>query len=177
MMLRIKEAQTHTASKIGYRGQLVARASCDAASSWHQLRGQLTWRCTNACWILHNYVHDKEHYHIEIEIKASKTDQFRQGAKIMLGFTGAQLCPGDNHQNIGSVAYQRHIRSSATELAAIARDIAGARSQHSPPKQWCHPDGMDTALMVGVSIWQGCIFVSTEFVVTEFNFFIPWQSL
>ena len=39
------------------------------------------------------YVHDKEHNHIEIQVKASKTDQFRRGTKIVLGFTGAQLCP------------------------------------------------------------------------------------
>lgn len=38
------------------------------------------------------YVHD-EHNHIEITITAAKTDQFRQGTKIVLGFTGAQLCP------------------------------------------------------------------------------------
>ena len=39
------------------------------------------------------YVNDTDHNHIEIVIKASKADQFRQGTKVVLGFTGAQLCP------------------------------------------------------------------------------------
>ena len=153
------------------------------------------------------YVHDTEHNHIEIVIKASKTDQFRQGTKVVLGFTGAQLCPVSalldyltvrgnkpgalfikqdglplrrkqfvhgaqqalqksgaigQHFNghsfrIGaatsasqagvpetiikilgrwsSMTYQRYIRPSTTELAAITRVIAGTQSQLLPPKQ------------------------------------------
>ena len=31
--------------------------------------------------------------HFEVHVKASKTDQFRQGAAIVLGATGSELCP------------------------------------------------------------------------------------
>ena len=44
------------------------------------------------CLLDITYVHDTEHNHIEIVIKVSKTDQFRQGTKVVMGFTGAQLC-------------------------------------------------------------------------------------
>ena len=39
------------------------------------------------------YVHDETHNHIEVQIKASKTDQYRQGTRVALGATGASICP------------------------------------------------------------------------------------
>ena len=153
------------------------------------------------------YVHTKECNHLEIQIKASKMGQFRQGTKVVLGFTGKQLCPvlalldylmirggspgalfknqdgspmqrrqfvqevqqalrksgavGQHFNNhsfrIGaatsasqvevpetvikilgrwsSMSYQRYIRPSTNELAAVARDIAGTQSRQPPPKQ------------------------------------------
>ena len=39
------------------------------------------------------YVHDETHNHIEVQIKASKTDQYRQGMRVALGATGTSICP------------------------------------------------------------------------------------
>ena len=39
------------------------------------------------------YVHDETHNHIEVQIKASTTDQYRQGMRVALGATGASICP------------------------------------------------------------------------------------
>ena len=39
------------------------------------------------------YVHDETHNHIEVQIKASKNDQYRQGTGVALGATGASICP------------------------------------------------------------------------------------
>ena len=39
------------------------------------------------------YVHNETHNYIEVQIKASKTDQYRQGTRVALGATGTPICP------------------------------------------------------------------------------------
>ena len=45
------------------------------------------------CMVALVYVHNETHNHIEVQIKASKTDQYRQGTRVALGATGASICP------------------------------------------------------------------------------------
>ena len=39
------------------------------------------------------YVNDETHNHIEVQIKATKTDQYQQGARVALGATVTSICP------------------------------------------------------------------------------------
>ena len=66
-------------------------ASYTAASSWHQTRPFDPQ--VHLCVADPAYVHDETHNHIEVQIKASKTDQYRQGTRVALGATGTAICP------------------------------------------------------------------------------------
>ena len=58
-------------------------ASYTAVSSWHQIQGRS----------IPSYIYDETHNHIELQIKASKTDQYWQETRVALGATGTSICP------------------------------------------------------------------------------------
>ena len=97
MLLRIKDALT--SDPLCFKNQLLWAACCTGFFGFLRCSEFMTPDVgpvepqVHLCLSDIAYVHNTEHNHIEIVIKASKTDQFRQGTKVVLGFTGEQLYP------------------------------------------------------------------------------------